>query len=273
MKNRPSSSSPFIKRPVKYPVKYPVKRREVLGFISGAAVVSLLGCQRQSAAEPAETSTSAVTTPSSAAASSAQTVAETNQAMPTCIVSPEQTEGPYFVEEALNRSDIREGKAGVPLRLILRVSQVSPGACIPLENALIDIWHCDAEGIYSDVTDRRFNTVGQKFLRGSQITSPEGTAEFITIYPGWYQGRTTHIHFKIRNSNNSQNYEFTSQLYFDDAMSDRIYTQAPYSDKGARDQKNQSDRIYQNGGQQLTLQLTEADEGYTSTFDIGLQIA
>ncbi len=249
-----------------------VKRREVLGFIGSAAVVTLLGCQREQssiAAASAEPSTQ----------TTVETATETTADLPACVVSPQQTEGPYFVEEALNRSDIRSDpsngtvRAGVPLRLKLRVSQVSAGACIPLEGAVVDLWHCDAEGVYSDVIDRGFSTVGQKFLRGSQITGADGTVEFVTIYPGWYRGRAVHAHFKIRNNTDPQGYEFTSQLYFDDALSDRVHAQAPYSSKGQRDMRNASDRIYQNGGEQLTLQLTEAEGGYTGTFDIGLEIA
>lgn len=263
MKERPLSlsSSPRI------------KRREVLGFIGGATVVSLVGCQRQTAAESAEVSTPA---------SSTQTVADTAQAIPACVVSPEQTEGPYFVEEALNRSDVREGKAGVPLRLVLRVSQVSSGACMPLEGAVVDIWHCDAEGVYSDVGDgaasprenRSFSTVGQTFLRGSQVTDENGTVEFTTIYPGWYRGRTVHTHFKIRSDAAAQQgYEFTSQLYFDDALSDQVFTQAPYNSRGQRDVQNEGDRIYQDSGDQLMLQLTPGDQRYTGIFNIGLEIA
>lgn len=237
-----------------------IKRREMLGFLGGAAVVSLLGCQRQqsTATEPAI----------------AQTGSQTGD-LPACVVKPQQTEGPYFVDENLNRSDIREGKAGVPLRLVFRVSQVSVGACTPLAGAVVDIWHCDAEGKYSDVSDRRFNTVGQTFLRGSQVTNADGTVEFMTIYPGWYPGRTVHIHFKVRGGDaaTQHGFEFTSQLYFDDALSDQVYTQAPYSNRGSWDVRNERDRIFQDGGEQLTLQLAPTEDGYTSTFDIGLEAA
>lgn len=248
-----------------------IKRRQVLSFVSSAAVVSLLGCQREQSisAAPAKLSSQTV---------AETTVTETSANLPDCVVSPQQTEGPYFVEEALNRSDIRSDpsdgsvKAGAPLRLVLRVSQVSAGACTPLPGAVVDIWHCDAEGVYSDVRDRGFTTVGQKFLRGSQTTDSDGTVEFTTIYPGWYRGRTVHAHFKVRNSTAPQGYEFTSQLSFDDALTDQVYTQAPYSSRGQRDMKNGSDHIYQDGGEQLTLQLTPEKEGYTGTFDIGLQM-
>jgi protocatechuate 3,4-dioxygenase beta subunit len=116
--------------------------------------------------------------------------------------------------------------------------------------------------------------VGQKFLRGYQVTDSEGRAEFLTIYPGWYLGRTVHIHFKIRTADMSQpNYEFTSQLYFDDALTDRVYAQLPYSDRGQRNQRNAQDGIFRSGGEQLILQLAEAGEGYEGLFDIGLELA
>ena len=234
-----------------------IKRREMLGFISGAAVVSLLGCQREQSA----TSSSAVAQPL------------LSGDLPTCVVRPQQTEGPYFVDEALNRSDIRAEKEGVPLQLVCRVSQVSAGACTPLQSAVVDIWHCDAEGQYSDVSDRRSNTVGRTFLRGSQVTDTNGTAEFVTIYPGWYPGRTVHVHFKIRGGANQQSFEFTSQLYFDDALTDQVYAQAPYSNREQRDVRNVRDRIYQDGGDQLMLQLSRTEDSYIGTFDIGLEVA
>jgi len=245
-----------------------LKRREVLSFIGGTAAVSLVGCLRgQSASvEPRGTSTQ---TPTRA------TIATT----PTCVVRPQQTEGPYFVDEKLNRSDIRSDpsdgsvKQGVPLRLVFHVSQIDGRSCTPLTGAAVDIWHCDALGVYSDVTDPSFSTVGKKFLRGYQVTDANGTVEFVTIYPGWYPGRTVHIHFKIRTDSASQRgYEFTSQLYFDDSLTDQIHTQPPYAAKGQRTQKNDRDGIFRGGGEQLKLQLTKEAQGYTGTFDIGLQI-
>ncbi|MGB3138331.1 MAG: hypothetical protein WBB18_16100, partial [Nodosilinea sp.] len=111
---------------------------------------------------------------------------------PACTVRPQQTEGPFFVDEGLSRSDIRSDpamgavKPGVPLTLQFQVSQVGNDNCMPLAGAVVDVWHCDATGVYSDVADRRASTVGQKFLRGSQVTNADGIVEFITIYPGWY---------------------------------------------------------------------------------------
>jgi len=198
---------------------------------------------------------------------------------PGCVVTPEQTEGPYFVDEKLNRSDIRLDpangslKAGTPLHLILHISQVGSTGCTPLLGAMVDVWHCDALGIYSDVADPSFNTVGQKFLRGYQISNANGTVEFTTIYPGWYQGRTVHIHFKVRTDGTSgERYEFTSQLYFDDSITDRVHSQTPYASKGQRTQKNADDRIFTDGGEQMLLKLTNNGQGYVAAFDVGLKI-
>jgi protocatechuate 3,4-dioxygenase beta subunit len=200
--------------------------------------------------------------------------------VPACIVRPEQTEGPYFVDEKLNRSDIRTdpssgaARDGVPLDLGFQVSQVVSGECRPLSGALVDVWQCDALGVYSDVRDMsgRFDTVGQKFLRGYQLTDAQGTARFMTIFPGWYEGRTVHIHFKIRTpSGAGRTYDFTSQLYFDDALTDHVLQQPPYASKGPRRIRNAQDGIYRRGGDQLMLALAEKERGLTGMFDIGLQ--
>jgi len=196
-----------------------------------------------------------------------------------CIVRPEQTEGPYFVDEGLDRSDIRSDPAhgrvvaGVPLALTMAVSRLNDGACEPLEGARVDLWQCDAMGIYSDVRDPGFDTVGQKFLRGSQTTDASGEAHFITIYPGWYRGRTVHIHFKIRTDPLAQQgYAFTSQLYFDDELTDRVHALEPYHARGKRTTRNPDDGIYRRDGDQLLVAPVAADEGYAATFAIGLQM-
>lgn len=242
-------------------------RREVLSFIGGTVAVSLVGCLRGK-------STSAKPTVSSTQTPTRRLTATT----PTCVVRPQQTEGPYFVDEKLNRSDIRSDpsddsvKQGVPLRLLFRASRVNGLSCTPLAGATVDIWHCDALGVYSDVTDPHFSTVGKKFLRGYQVTDAEGIAEFVTIYPGWYPGRTVHIHFKIRTDSAYQDgYEFTSQLYFEDSLTDQIHRQPPYVAQGQRTLRNDQDGIFRRDGEQLMLQLTKAAEGYAGTFDIGLQ--
>lgn len=197
---------------------------------------------------------------------------------PSCVVRPEQTEGPYFVDERLNRSDIRSDptdgrvRPGTPLVLTFAISRLSAGDCQPLAGAQVDIWHCDALGVYSDVKDPGFNTIGQKFFRGHQITDTRGEARFATVYPGWYAGRTVHIHFKIRTAPVAQrSFEFTSQMYFDDGLTDRVHADPPYAAKGRRTARNQDDRIFRRGGDQLMLAPTPVADGYAATFAIGLQ--
>ncbi|MEP7274219.1 MAG: intradiol ring-cleavage dioxygenase, partial [Acidobacteriota bacterium] len=190
-----------------------------------------------------------------------------------CVARPALTEGPYFVDELLNRSDIRPDptngtvKAGIPLQLNFSVNRVGGTSCAPLSGALVDIWHCDALGSYSDVANGggQANTSGQKYLRGYQITDPNGAVQFTTIYPGYYTGRTVHIHFKIRLfSGSTKTYEFTSQLYFDDALTDQVLALAPYNTKAARGTRNSNDGIYNS---QLLLSLTgNGQSGYVSSF-------
>jgi protocatechuate 3,4-dioxygenase beta subunit len=203
-----------------------------------------------------------------------------------CVVTPQQTEGPYFVDERLHRSDIRADpsdgslKEGLPLALEIRVFSVGRGdvsACKPVEGAFVDVWHCDAQGIYSDVMDRDFNTTGKKFLRGYQVSDKDGSVRFLTIYPGWYPGRTVHIHFKIRtDSKYMRPLEFTSQFYFDDSITDSVYAQhKAYVRKRSylTRARNEDDSIYRKGGERLMLKLIKMDEGYAAAFDVGLENA
>jgi protocatechuate 3,4-dioxygenase beta subunit len=187
---------------------------------------------------------------------------------------PELTEGPYFVDENINRSDIRSDtntgtiKPGTPLNLAFNVAQVTAGGCTVLANAKVDIWHCDAQGAYSDVSDNMVgSTKGQTFLRGYQMTDQNGKAAFTTIYPGWYPGRAVHIHFKVRIDGK----EFTSQLFFDDTLSDQVFSQAMYTKSGNRT-KNAQDSIYKQAGDVLLLKLTKSGDGYTATFDLGMRL-
>ena len=201
--------------------------------------------------------------------------------LPACIVTPKQTEGPFFIDERLKRSDIRfdpsDGriKPGVPLRLTFHVSAIGGGGCKPLSGAIVDVWQCDAIGVYSGVNDSGSQSSEAKnYLRGYQVTETDGSAQFTTIYPGWYPGRTVHIHFKVRVSAKSgRGQELTSQLYFDDALTDRIHAQSPYAGKGPRTVRNQRDGLFRNGGRQLMLSPVQSADGYLATFDIGLQMA
>jgi protocatechuate 3,4-dioxygenase beta subunit len=237
-------------------------RREVIFLVGSVATAGLWGCGNGSSA-PVSASTPS---PSPGAATGGS-----------CVVRPQLTEGPYYVNEMLNRSDIRSDpsdgtvRPGVPLRLSFRVSQAPD--CAALAGALVDVWHCDALGVYSDVQDRGFNTLGTRFLRGYQLTDASGQAQFTTVYPGWYSGRAVHIHFKIRSSPGAaRGFEFTSQLFFDEAVTDVVHAQAPYNSKGRRNTTNASDGIYQGGGSQLLLPLAAEGSGWGATFDLALQV-
>ncbi|MES2580366.1 MAG: intradiol ring-cleavage dioxygenase [Pseudomonadota bacterium] len=196
-----------------------------------------------------------------------------------CIVTPEQTEGPYFVDEKLMRSDIRfdptDGsiQEGMLLTLTINVFKTGSSACTPIKDAIVDIWHCNAEGVYSDAKDRSFDTRGRKFLRGYRLTDELGAVKFFTVYPGWYDGRAVHIHFKIRTTDASgKSHEFTSQLYFDDKLNDEVFALAPYAGKGVRRINNSNDGIYEEGGRQLMLKPYKTADGYMANFDVGLNL-
>ncbi|NJM52601.1 MAG: intradiol ring-cleavage dioxygenase [Blastocatellia bacterium] len=197
------------------------------------------------------------------------------QFLPPCVVKPELTEGPYFVDEKINRSDVRFDtksgaiKEGSLLELEFKVLQVSNNECKVLSEAMVDIWHTDAQGIYSDVQDRQFDTAGQNFLRGYQLTDKEGIAKFTTIYPGWYPGRAVHIHFKIRKDNQ----EFTSQLFFDESLTDKVHALKEYQKNGGRGrQRNERDGIFRQSNNQLNLNLSESEKGHKAVFEIGMYI-
>lgn len=259
------------------PIGRILSRRKTLALLRGAGTAVLVVSCASNTNRSAQAETSG--TAASTAGSSLNPSAHLSAQSPACVISPEQTEGPYFVDERLNRSDIRSDpanaavQAGIPLQLTIRVVQVGSNRCAPLAGAIVDIWHCNAQGVYSDVTDRSFNTVGQKFLRGYQITNAAGQVQFTTIYPGWYPGRTVHIHFKVRSDAGAgKSYEFTSQLYFDDAMTDRVHAQAPYASRGQRTLKNADDGIFRDGGDRLLLKPTQTAQGYAATFEVGMQM-
>ena len=205
-----------------------------------------------------------------------RSAAQTGTGVPACVVRPEQTEGPFFIDERLNRSDIRSDpatgavKAGTPLRVTFRISRVNGSVCAPLAGAIVDVWHCDATGAYAGIRDASGSTVGQKFLRGYQVTDANGAATFATIYPGWYSGRAVHIHFKIRTAEGKRAREFTSQMYFDEALNEKVLARAPYASRGRRDARNDQDGMFRRDGRQLLMPLRETADGYAGTFEVGL---
>ena len=203
------------------------------------------------------------------------------RALPACVAKPEQTEGPFFVDAGLERSDIRSDPSsgavseGMPLTLEFNVSRIARGDCSALPGALVDVWQCDADGVYSGVEDDGApeSAREQQFLRGYQHTDENGVARFTTIYPGWYRGRAVHVHFKVRTDVGGQPYEFTSQLYFDEELTDKVHAQVPYAARGRRTSTNADDGIFRNGGENLMAQVSEAEAGYAATFDLGLDLS
>ena len=253
-----------------------LSRREVLTLLGVSGTAFLAACSSGTLGSASPT----IRTPDPITAQTAGTASPTTArtvAVPSCVVRPALTEGPYFVDEKLDRSDIRSDPAtgavrpGAVLTLAFNVARVTSNACTPLSGATVDVWHCDALGVYSDTRDPGFNTVGSKFLRGYQTTDAAGRAQFITVYPGWYQGRAVHVHFKIRTASAAgAALEFTSQLFFDDAFTDQVHAQPPYSQKGQRTLRNSGDGIFRGGGDKLLLDVGRSGSGYATAFDIGL---
>jgi len=199
--------------------------------------------------------------------------------------TPQQTEGPYFVDGMPNRSDIRSDTSkgsveqGIPLRLVIHVYDVDDGSCVPLRGAKVDIWHANSQGSYSAVKD--MGTTEENFLRGYQVTGINGTVHFTTIYPGWYEGRAIHIHDKVRTFNGSEKtLEWTAQLYFNNSINEQVHKQNIYNHHGPPQTTNEEDMIYsgpsadgliqKNSGEQLMVNITKQGASYLGTFDIVL---
>lgn len=182
----------------------------------------------------------------------------------TCVLAPEMTEGPFYLDGEKVRRNITEGKAGIPLALGFTV--VNATTCRPIRNAAVEIWHCDALGNYSGVQGQTNRT----FLRGIQKTTANGKCSFQTIYPGWYRGRTIHIHVKVFVGGNEVH---TGQVFFADSVSDAVVKSAPYNTRGTRDTFNRSDGIFQGGGSKslVTPRRTGA-RGYAAALTMGVKV-
>lgn len=154
-----------------------------------------------------------------------------------CVLTPAQIQGPYFVDVDLVRSNITESRPGLATRLWIQV--VRAATCAPIAGASVEIWQADALGVYSGIA--ALGTGGQTFLRGTQFTDSSGVATFDTLFPGWYPGRTAHLHLKARAPGNPT---LTTQLYFAQALVDRVYTRRPYALNGPAPVTNATDGFY-----------------------------
>ena len=258
-----------------------IDRRRALGLLGaglGAAVVVACGgsdggdeASPGSDDSPASTGDagSGTTAPTAATAPGAAVTPEMFAGAASCAVTPSGTEGPFYIDVDSIRADIREDREGARLRLAARV--VDSDGCTPIKDALFDVWHCDAGGLYSgfEAASRGRGGAGSsdasRYLRGAQITNADGIAELTTVYPGWYRGRTVHIHAKVLISNRDV---LTTQLYFDDALTDSVYRAAPYNRRPNRDSRNESDGIFD---ERTILTVRRDGDGYLGLITIGVR--
>src|SRR6266542_1558894 len=180
----------------------------------------------------------------------------------TCVLTPELTEGPYYIAGEKVRRNITEGRPGAPLTL--RLAVVNASTCKPIAGAAADIWHADAGGIYSGFGQ---GSGYRTFMRGIQRTDASGVATFQTVYPGWYQGRTVHIHVKVHIGGNVVH---TGQLFFADAVTDAVYRRAPYSRRPNRTTRNANDSIFVNGGNKSIVKIRRQGAGYVGSIAMGV---
>jgi protocatechuate 3,4-dioxygenase beta subunit len=263
----------------------PVTRRDIVrvgGVVFASGAVGVLESLLSACGGATKSSTSSSSSSSASSSSS-------------CVQATNVTRGPYFVDDRSDpnitndtvdssipqRSDIRSDakggtgtQSGLPLYLNITVGDYSSGACTAISNAQVHIWHCNAQGEYSDVQSGSADLTGENFLRGYVWTDANGLASFTTIYPGWYSGRAVHIHVKVRIFDSSGNVttEATTQLFFDDSTTDSVYSaNSAYSRSGSRDTLNTNDSIYESENPSLLVSLSgSATTSYTGTVSIGI---
>jgi protocatechuate 3,4-dioxygenase beta subunit len=194
-------------------------------------------------------------------------VAGSDRPNPDCVLTPEQDEGPFYIDLAQVRQNVVEDRVGVPLALALTV--VDASTCEPIRDAAVDIWHCDAQGLYSGVAPE--GSEGATFLRGVQLTDGDGLAEFATVYPGQYPGRTTHIHLKVHIGGRQSDGTYsgghvahTGQLFTSDQRDAEVFALDPYAQNTAAITPRDADGIYRDqGGSSAVLALEPAGKSLT----------
>ena len=222
----------------------PITRRSSLlklgGFLASALAVGELTSEDAEGSGPAGVASGAIT----------------------CVLTPELTEGPYYIANEKLRRNITDGHPGT--QLTLKTTVVNASTCKPIKNAAVDVWHADAAGVYSGFGS---GASSRTFMRGIQKTDAKGVATFVTVYPGWYQGRAVHIHVKVHVGGNVVH---TGQLFFPDAVTDTVYEAAPYNTRGARDMLNAQDSIFVNGGKKSIVAVKKSAAGYAGTITMGV---
>lgn len=231
----------------------PLTRRAAIGLLGAAGAAWSTACG-ETPTSPSSTSTTATTTSTTPTGASGA-----------CVVSPSETIGPYPSLADFLRSDIREGRSGLPVTLVLTVVNVS-NACAPVAGAMVDVWQCDADGNYSQYGSERSAT----YLRGVQTTDGNGTATFTTIYPGWYQGRATHIHVEVTVNGRSAK---VTQIAFPEDVSAAVYRTGVYAAHGQNPTTNARDGIFSDGiSEELATVVGDTASGYTASLQIGVAI-
>jgi protocatechuate 3,4-dioxygenase beta subunit len=227
-------------------------RREALSLLGGAVALGACGGD-DPAAKPAASSSAPVTSASFDGAAS-------------CTLTPEQTQGPYYIDVDKIRADVREDRKGTPLRISARL--FDKDGCTPVKDAVFEIWHCDAGGLYSGFESSSQGggvSDTKRYLRGAQVTDADGIATITTIYPGWYRGRTVHVHVKVALDNRTV---LTTQLYFDEAVTAEVYKSAPYNAHAGRDTFNTDDALYR---AETTMTVSKDVDGYLGLITIGVR--
>ena len=229
-------------------------RREAIGVIGAAAGAALaFGCSDSSTSPSTTTSTASTTT---------TTTGTTNAA---CAVTPQETLGPYPSLTDLIRSDIRESKSGTVLTLTIKVVNVNT-SCAAVSGANVEIWQCDAAGNYSEYGTQ----TAQTYLRGIQTTNSNGEVTFTTIYPGWYQGRATHIHVEVTIGGVSKK---ATQIAFPESVNNTVYATGVYASRGANPMSNASDGIFADSlSSELVTPAGTPAAGYAASFQVGLSV-
>jgi protocatechuate 3,4-dioxygenase beta subunit len=231
-------------------------RREAMRLLGVTGAAFAWGCGGETATSPSSTTSTAAT------GSTSSGTVSTNAA---CAVTPTETNGPFPSLVSLVRSDVREGKTGVTLNLIVKVVNVNSG-CTPVANANVEIWHCDVSGNYSEYGSQTTQT----FLRGVQTTDASGDVHFATIYPGWYQGRATHIHLEVKI--NSASVKVT-QIAFPESINATVYASGVYAARGSNPIANASDGIFADSlSSELVTPVGDPSNGYTASFQIGIAV-
>jgi protocatechuate 3,4-dioxygenase beta subunit len=238
-----------------------LSRRRALGMLGVTGAAFTLARCGGSPTSPSTTA-GAATTAMSGTGTTIGTGTTTGSA---CAVTPSETEGPFPSLTSLLRSDIREGRAGTPVNLTITVVNTNSG-CGPVANASVDIWQCDAAGDYSEYGTQRAET----YLRGTQVTNSSGTVNFTTIYPGWYQGRATHIHVEVTVNGRSVK---VTQIAFPENITNAVYSSGVYASRGQNPTSNLRDMVFADTvASELATVTGDPATGYAASFIVGIAI-